>query len=99
MPGVSISGYELLTYIMLEKKVMIIQKTPMHCMSIRGQELVTGMTWNPFFLCHQQSLFNAGEFIYLGSELSRTLPPNAIYLFLISCIGNISLFLYTSLYP
>ena len=75
MSGVSISGYELMTGMMFEKKVMNIQKTPMHCMSIRGQELVTGMTWNPFFLCHQQSLFNAVEFIYLATIFSISGQP------------------------
>ena len=60
------SGVVSTSSMMLEKKVMIIQKTPMHCMSIRGQELVTGMTWNPFFLYRQQQLFNAVEFIYLA---------------------------------
>lgn len=37
--------------------------------------------------------------MYLGNDLSKTLPPNAINLFLTSCIGNISLFLYISAKP
>lgn len=48
MPGVSISGQELMTGMFFEKMATITQKTPMHGMSISGQKLLTGMTWNPF---------------------------------------------------
>lgn len=70
MTGLSISGQRLLTGMMFEKKVMIIQKSQMHGVSISGQELLTVMIWNPFFLCRQKSIFNAVEFIYLAMILS-----------------------------
>ena len=40
----------------------------------------------------------SGEFMYFGLLSSNTLPPNAITLPLTSHIGNISLFLYLSMY-
>lgn len=70
MTGLSISGQRLLTGMMFEKKVMIIQKSQMHGVSISGQELLTVMIWNPFFLRRQKSIFNAVEFIYLAMIFS-----------------------------